>query len=263
MDSQAILEIREDLDGEPRNLHAECSLEVKVSVWQEETMELLKDAYSLSKELQLHRHEEELWQIAMKNETTLPVEEEIHLPKGKEAMVLCNTETSLKNVTSRWKDNHIRISGEWEVEVLYVTTDEKTPFACVKATLPFQGEMEAGVMEEGDTIDVDASMYRLQCTLGDSGRLLLRGDVMVQFMAFHKEVVWLPDDVQEEALDMEMLQNQPGMIGYVVQEGDRLWDIAKKFHTTRQELMETNHLDQEFLREGQKLLVMKRIHLTV
>lgn len=263
MGVQTLLEVREDLDGEPRILHAECSMEVKISVWQEEEMELLKDAYSLSKELQIHCHEEELWQIAMKNETMLPLEEELHLQNGKEAMYLCNTESVLKSITTKWKEDRIVITGEWEIEVLYVTTEENAPFACSKMTVPFQGEMESGRIDPGDYLDVDASMYRLQCTLGDSGRLLLRGEIMVMLMAFHKETILLPDNVTEEEPDIDALQEQPGMIGYVVQDGDRLWDIAKKFHTTKQELMVTNDLEQEGLRKGQKILVMKRIPMNV
>ena len=65
----------------------------------------------------------------------------------------------------------------------------------------------------------------------------------------------------EEPLDMERLQNEPGMIGYVVKEGDDLWSIAKRFHTTKQELMTTNDLNQEILQKGQKLLVMKHIYM--
>ncbi len=263
MGTQALLEAREDLDGEMRILHGECNMEVRISVWQEEEMELLKDAYSLSKELQIHCHEEELWQMAMKNEMSLPLEEELHLPAGKEATYLCNTEAVLKSVATKWKDDRIIVSGEWEIEVLYVTEEEDAPFACGRITTPFQGEMEAGRIRPGDYIDADASMYRLQCALGDSGRLLLRGEIMVALMAFHRETILLPDDVTEKEPDMDALQEQPGMIGYVVQEDDRLWDIAKKFHTTKQELMETNGLEQEGLRKGQKILVMKHIPMNV
>ena len=80
-------------------------------------------------------------------------------------------------------------------------------------------------------------------------------------MAFERNHLQIPDDLVEEPLDLEKLQKEPGMIGYVVQEGDDLWSIAKHFHTTRQELMETNDLTQETLQKGQKLLVMKHIYL--
>ena len=36
-------------------------------------------------------------------------------------------------------------------------------------------------------------------------------------------------EIREEELDMEKLQNMPGIVCYLVQPGDTLWDIAKRF----------------------------------
>ena len=34
--------------------------------------------------------------------------------------------------------------------------------------------------------------------------------------------------IKEEPLDLKQLQELPGIVGYIVQEKDSLWDIAKK-----------------------------------
>ena len=259
--TQTSLEAREDLDGEMRNLVAECFVELEITVWQEEKIELLQDAYCMTGELQIHRHKEETWQMAMKNEAQLSFETTQQLPGTKEALYLCNgqADVRLQEVTS--VAGSIAVSGVCYVEVLYLTTEESMPLACAKFTVPFQGEIEAGGIMEGDYIDVDASLHRLQCSLVDSANILCRGKVALQLVAFHKEEMQVPDDLIEEPLDLEALQKQPGMIGYVVKDADDLWDIAKKFHTTKQELMETNQLMAEEITAGQKLLVMKHIYL--
>ena len=38
--------------------------------------------------------------------------------------------------------------------------------------------------------------------------------------------------VRSEPADLERLESMPGIVGYIVQPGDSLWKIAKKFHTT-------------------------------
>ena len=43
-----------------------------------------------------------------------------------------------------------------------------------------------------------------------------------------------------EPLDLKKLQEMPGIVGYIVQPGDSLWKIAKKFHTTVDHVMEAN-----------------------
>ena len=45
-----------------------------------------------------------------------------------------------------------------------------------------------------------------------------------------------------EPLDLKQLQELPGIVGYIVQEKDSLWDIAKKFHTTVENIVTTNEL---------------------
>ena len=102
-----------------------------------------------------------------------------------------------------------------------------------------------------DYIDAEARVYRTQSSMADAMALQCRVEIQVTIMAFERNRLQIPDDLVEEPLNLEKLQKEPGMIGYVVQEGDDLWSIAKHFHTTRQELMETNDLTQETLQKGQ------------
>ena len=44
-----------------------------------------------------------------------------------------------------------------------------------------------------------------------------------------------------------------------VQEGDSLWDIAKKFHTTMGNIITTKELPGEQIKAGQRLLLVKEV----
>ena len=48
-------------------------------------------------------------------------------------------------------------------------------------------------------------------------------------------------------------------MGYIVQPGDSLWKIAKKFHTTVDNIKETNGLTEDEIRPGDKLVLIKEI----
>ena len=65
--------------------------------------------------------------------------------------------------------------------------------------------------------------------------------------------------VKVEPLDMQKLQQMPGIVGYIVQPGDSLWKIAKKFHTTVDNIKETNGLTEDEIRPGDKLVLIKEI----
>ena len=55
------------------------------------------------------------------------------------------------------------------------------------------------------------------------------------------------------------LQQSPGIVGYIVREGDRLFGIAKEHHTTIDNLVETNHLTGTLVKPGEKLLIIKTV----
>ena len=65
--------------------------------------------------------------------------------------------------------------------------------------------------------------------------------------------------VTVQPLNMEKIQKLPGIVGYIVQPGDSLWKIAKKFHTTVENIMETNGLSSDEIRPGEKLILVKEI----
>ena len=48
-----------------------------------------------------------------------------------------------------------------------------------------------------------------------------------------------------------------GIIGYIVKEGDELWNLAKYYGTTKEGIMDINHMESEQLKCGDKLLIFK------
>ena len=66
-------------------------------------------------------------------------------------------------------------------------------------------------------------------------------------------------DIGEKDLDLQLIQNLPGIVGYIVQDGDCLWDIARKYYTTPRRIMEMNELETETVSRGDHLIIMKEV----
>ena len=47
----------------------------------------------------------------------------------------------------------------------------------------------------------------------------------------------------------------------MVQPGDTLWKLARTFHTSVEEIMETNHLTESRIDPGDRLILVKKIEL--
>lgn len=60
-------------------------------------------------------------------------------------------------------------------------------------------------------------------------------------------------------MDLNNLQKLPGIVGYIVQPEDSLWNIAKKFHTTIDTIIATNGLTDKSVRPGDRLILVKEL----
>ena len=65
-------------------------------------------------------------------------------------------------------------------------------------------------------------------------------------------------DIKEEPLDYDAIQKIPGIVGYIVKEGDSLWSIAKNYFTTVESIQEQNRGVEE-VNPGDRLLIVKEM----
>ena len=51
----------------------------------------------------------------------------------------------------------------------------------------------------------------------------------------------------------------PSVVGYIAKANDSLWSIAKKYYTTVDTIKEINQLEQESIKVGDKILIVKAV----
>ena len=57
--------------------------------------------------------------------------------------------------------------------------------------------------------------------------------------------------------ELKEVEKRPGIIGYIVQDGDDLWELAKRYSTTMEGIMEVNQMENSDLKSGDKILIFK------
>ena len=253
------VQLLEDEDGELRNIALELDLETELSLWKEEEMDFIEDMYSLSRELRTDRSEEQLEQVLIKNSAKIKVSGEMALGELTDAMYLCAGSSSVKIRRMQITEDGVEVQGDMHVEVLCLTTDDDIPVSAAGEVFPFTQVLEAEGIDENSRIDLDAGTEQLQVMLSDAHRAEVRGEVQLNMMVFARKSVQVICSVEEEEPDYRKLQESPGMIGYIVKAGDSLWNIAKEYHTTVEDLRRTNELETDLLQPGQKLLLVKHV----
>lgn len=93
----------------------------------------------------------------------------------------------------------------------------------------------------------------------DSNEIEVRAAVSLNVLVIQCREEKIIESVEEQPLDTEKIRSMPGITVYMVKQGDTLWDIAKKFYTTMEEIISMNSLENDRVTLGQPLLLVKKV----
>jgi len=244
------VEPRGDYDGENRMLGMEVALSVEVQIYREEECQMLQDAYALDRELVLEKERIPVQQLLVKNISKVRLMEQHQLEPNQERILqICGSSGDITIDHVEKRENGVLVEGVLNVHILYNTTEDTMPFAHTSAQLPFEQFVEIDGFTEEAVVWLDGKMEQLQVNLLDNTEYEVKAVIQIGVLAFLKEYICSVVDVEEKELDMETVQKQPGMIGCIRREDENLWDIAKKYHASAENIMEI----------GNKVLIVKQV----
>lgn len=252
--------VKPDEDGEQRILDVEAVLELDLKLYEEEEIELLEDFYSTERLLSPVKKEARYKNLLMKNSSKLRINEAISLEQGRlPVLQVCNASGSIKLDEERIEENGIWVEGVLEVQVLYITEDDLHPVSSVKQSIPFGQLIEIKNIKPDSTFAIRALVDQLSTLMISTDELEVKASLGLEALVFDSLKEEIVTEVKEEGSLLDKLEQLPGLVGYITDEKESLWDIAKAFNTTKESIMELNGLETEEIKPGDKLLLMKQV----
>lgn len=257
------VEPTEDYDGEMRALSMNLSMDVEMKLWEEKDVEILTDVYALESNLVPKKEILCANRLLVKNEAKLRISEQMRLDEGQEKILqLCAYEGSVAVDHVEPVENGLQVEGILTVDILYATTDDNFPIAHTQEQIPFAQTVDVqgmGAQLDGISYELEPAIDQLAVNLMDNERFEVKAVVSLAALVQKEECLEKIVDIEKEPLDAVTLMQQPGIVGYIVQQEEQLWDIARRFHTTEAQIMETNSLKAAAVQPGDKLLIVKRV----
>lgn len=258
--AQAGLEILKDEDGEERNFMLEMVLNLAIRLWKEDTVEMISDIYALDRQVTPKFKTSSFEKLLLKNEAKCRISDKIEMDDMQEDVLqICASEESLAIEQTTVTEDGVLAEGILTVELLYLTSDESMPLGSKRAFLPFSQMIEMPKTGGSVKIHLDGGIDQVTTVLSDSKTIDVKAILSLNLLAFEEQEKQLITEIEEAELDLAALQQSPGIVGYIAKDGDRLFGIAKEHHTTIENLMETNHLTNMFVKPGEKLLIIKTV----
>lgn len=154
-------------------------------------------------------------------------------------------------------ENGILLQGSLQVKVMYITGEDEAPYGSTQAQIPYQYTLEVPDIAPEDMGEIHAEVEQLQVTMLDGEEMDVKAVLSFSTVAFKNVPVDLISQVNVSDLDSSTMSSLPGIVIYMVKDGDNLWNIGKKYYVPVDKLRELNALDSDELKTGQKLLIVK------
>ena len=249
---------RMDEDGEMRALGIEAALQVRLFVYGEEKLEILEDAYSLDKKCVLETEEVVVEELLMQNHSKSKITERLSLPELKdEILQVCHSSADLQIEKMEVQDGGILTEGILNVSFLYVKANDEVPFGVWKGMVPFSAMLECREGSSDMKYDVTYAVEQLAVDLAGNDEVEIKAVVAFRSFMRKAEKIQMVTEAALVDYEKEERMNQPGIVGYIVKDGDDLWSLAKKYSTTEESILLNNELLSKELKTGDKILIFR------
>lgn len=251
-------DVRVDEDGEMRVVGIEATLQLYIAVYEEETMEVLEDLYSLEANCISTSEEVEYEQLILQNQSKCKVMERLSIPELRnDILQICHSSGAIRIDRMEEREDGVWVEGALYISFLYVKANDGMPFDTWQGVVPFSHLIECGKMTDNMKYHISSTLEQLSISLQGGDEIEVKA--VLVFCGFFKNIVKeeMITEVTMEPISLEQIEKRPSIIGYIVKKGDNLWSLAKRYATTVKAIEEVNHVTEETLKEGDRLLIFK------
>lgn len=219
------------------------------------------DVYTPALECRPIAHSEILESLLVRNFSKCRLNDRVEVKETQgKVLQICHSQGKIKVDRTRIVENGILVEGVVQIKVLYIISNDDMPFYSMEAMIPFSHVIEANGIDESCVYYLRTDLEQLSTTMVDSNEIEVKIVLNLNVLVLCREEISLIEEIEETPLDIKKIQNMPGITVYIVQQGDTLWDIAKKFYTTAEQIRQMNQLTQDELKPYQSLMLVKEVH---
>lgn len=254
------IEVKPDSDGEERVIDIEVVLNLDIKAYEEDELDILCDVYSTAKDLIPTFKDAYYENLLVKNNSKARITDRIKKSGAQPGiMQICNAYGSVKIDEMQVVDGGIEVDGVIEVQIMYITDEDRRPLSSIKGMIPFAQTIEVKQIGNNSFFEVKPNLESISVMLLDSDEVEVKAGVNLATIVFDRITEPIITEVVQQDIDFKKLQEMPSIVGYIAKSNDSLWSIAKKYYTTIDTIKEINQLEQETIKIGDKILIVKAV----
>lgn len=256
-----------------RTVTIEAILKVKAKIFETRIMEVIIDIFSPSEKLEVEKTRLRLDQVIGEDENEIVIKDVLEVPPQKPPIEqIYRTNCKAKVTEARIIDDKVIVEGVLTLETLYVAEVApglpQQPLHFVEHEVDFTTFVEIPGAKEDMMLDFDvivehcsSSMvpndprrFEVRAVLGLFAKVteMIQIDIVVNVIEPEEE----EKEEEKKPEEKKKPEQKPSMTIYIVQRGDTLWAIAKRYNVTIEAIVSTNNIvNPDNIMPGQQLVI--------
>ncbi|MEG1409251.1 MAG: DUF3794 domain-containing protein [Terrisporobacter sp.] len=238
-------------------LEVDCTARAKVKVSEDVTREVLQDAYSPDRNLKFESRNVELNKVINSGSEFFNIRDTIKNNSDDiQIKEIVSVDSNIIVESAFFEGDRNIVEGIVSVDILYTPVEGLRPVYRLTEEIPFTHDIEIDNIRESTNAFNNVTIDRVEFDLNRD-----QIDVTVKVRRYCEVLDKKKDSfiVKGEDQGPIDLSQRPSITLYIAREGDKLWNIAKKYNTTIDDIAEINEIKaDEQLATGQCLIIEKK-----
>ncbi len=232
----------------------ECDMRVMAVAYEELDINLMYDAYCPRCKVNITRDRFNAFSLVAMGEERVSLKEVSEFASG-DCNQLCTVIPNIKIKSQSIENARLKTMGSISYSIVYTTEDSY--MLCID-NIEREFESITDVADAKNLDFVRSGVYVSNCTysLISGNKVEISTELMMEHTVLREKSLEYITNISVDEDAVYDTASLPGIIIYFVKEGDTLWNIAKKYHTTVSEIVKVNDLDTKtILKSRQKILI--------
>lgn len=249
-------EVMENDEGELKILDIEAKLRISGIAYSENEKNLVVDAYSTKEKIKIKMEEINLIESI---KSTVHKENIIKDLSEYKIEELYNITGHPTIIDSRFVDDELIVEGILSLHGIYLDTEteeinilnEEVPY---KYYLPIEGKTTDAY------VDISLDLESIKPNISRDS-FVIEASIKHKIKVNRNRVLSVINSLEETG-DIIDKRNRPSITIYIVQRNDLLWDIAKRYNTTVEEILQANEsINPNNIMPGEKIIIEKSVDI--
>ena len=244
--------------AEEHSIYMELEMGVTAIVYEEKQINLIQDLYSPCEKLEFNKKKITTITNKQNQQEVKQIRERIELQGMDNKNII---DVDVNPIIEKRENMGNRIIYTGSLELNFILSDPDLQVDVRNAKIPFEYMVDGVDNAENVNSRLEIEIANQDFIVQDGGMITSNIDLLMNHDRYQDTNMNIMDEIQTSG---EREEQDYSIILYIVKKGDTLWEIAKKFGSTIDDIVRTNGIeDANKISPGQKLFIPRYVKMGI